>query len=480
MLRTTATAVLLVAAATATATTCSMLLLAPATAPDLRTALAACANASGTTPQNAGEAWHLRGRSFWRAGQKDSAVASYRRALERRGSYADRLALADVLLRRRAPGDTAEVFALLEPVLPALGGENPGTLAAYKARLGWAEHLAGHTDRAMSYFTPIADRLTSDPTWRLRYATVTLDTGDYRRAFELVAPLVVMSRRQDADARALVDRIGSMTGAGARADGDLERRIAVRDRNEAEALDGLHGRRVRFQVSDGEYVSGIVLPPPTRGRPRPALVLMAPGDSLADYDSLGVALARAGFAVMLVEPRGTGRSVSAAVPSPDTWDGRDDAVASRVARDVRDALSALASETPLDTLRATIVAVGPSASIAVQAAELDPRFRAMVLVSPSVEPVDRPVVLERVARLKPAVFVQSSPNDFEQRGFVETLLHTADERISRAVETRAITGGAVQFRYDPKLSRRITDWIGSTLASQRPASGTPRATPRRG
>jgi len=193
-----------------------------------------------------------------------------------------------------------------------------------------------------------------------------------------------------------------------------------------------------------------------------------------------VALARAGFAVMLVEPRGTGRSVSAAVPSPDTWDGRDDAIAGRVARDMRDALSALAKETPLDTARAAIVAVGACAPIAIQAAELDPRFRAVVLVSPRVEPVDRPVVLERVARLRPAVFVQSSPNDFEQRPFVETLLHTADERASRSVETRALVGGAAQFRFDPALSRRITDWVGSTLASRRPVTGTRPATPRRG
>ena len=477
MPRTTAAAALLVAAA---ASATSSVLLAPATAPDLRAALAACANASGTASEDAGEAWHLRGRSFWRAGQKDSAVASYRRALERRGSHEDRLALADALLRRRAPGDTAEVFVLLEPMLPTLGAESPGTQAAYQARLGWAEHLAGHADRAMDYFTPIADRLTSDPRWRLRYATATLDAGNYRRAFELVAPLVVGSRQTDADAGALLDRIGSVSGAGSRLNAELGRQITARDQSEAQAIEGLRGRRVRFQATDGEYVSGVALRPTARGRPRPALVLMAPGDSLADYDSLGVALARAGFAVMLIEPRGTGRSVSAAVPSPDTWDGRDDVIAGRVARDMRDALSALAKETPLDTARAAIVAVGACAPIAVLAAELDARYRAVVLVSPSVEPVDRPVVLERVARLKPAVFVQSSPNDFEQRPFVETLLHTADERASRSVETRALTGGAAQFQFDPTLSRRITDWIGSTLASRRPASGTRPATPRRG
>ena len=62
----------------------------------------------------AGEAMFYAGLSYERAGRPDSAIACYRGAIERRGNNAERLALADALLRRARPDDLAAARALLD------------------------------------------------------------------------------------------------------------------------------------------------------------------------------------------------------------------------------------------------------------------------------------------------------------------------------------------------------------------------------
>ena len=96
-------------------------------------------------------------------------------------------------------------------------------------------------------------------------------------------------------------------------------------------------------------------------------ILVASGDTLADYDSLAVGLRRMGLAVMLVEPRGSGRSVGPRCPLPDAWRGREAEMQDRSADDAREAIRALARETTIDTTRYLLVGVGESAPIAVEA-----------------------------------------------------------------------------------------------------------------
>ena len=106
-------------------------------------------------------------------------------------------------------------------------------------------------------------------------------------------------------------------------------------------LQRLGGRRIRLFASDGAYLGGAVFADSAAKRPARAAVLLAGlGDELSAYDSLTVALRASGFAVFVLDPRGSGWSVAPEFSLPDTWLGREDALSARVARDVHDAIRA--------------------------------------------------------------------------------------------------------------------------------------------
>jgi predicted alpha/beta hydrolase len=87
-------------------------------------------------------------------------------------------------------------------------------------------------------------------------------------------------------------------------------------------LQAMHGRRVRFSAADGFALGGVVAAADEKLR-RAAVVIVAPGDTLESYDSLTVALGKAGWAVVLMEVRGSGWSAAPACPSTSRgWGAR--------------------------------------------------------------------------------------------------------------------------------------------------------------
>jgi alpha-beta hydrolase superfamily lysophospholipase len=236
---------------------------------------------------------------------------------------------------------------------------------------------------------------------------------------------------------------------------------------------------VRFSGRDGFPLSGVVLTPPLKTRSRAAVLLIAPGDTVADYDSLGLALERAGVAVMLMDVRGSGGSVAPVCPLPDTWEGRQERLHALTARDVRDALRALARVASIDTSRYLVGGIGSTASIAVEAAEIDRRVRALLLVSPKPASVDRGPMRARLTRLRLPVFFQSGSGDFESAPLTEALYQAGNRGSSRVAEARAADGGAAQFQLGPSVSARFIRWLDEMLP--RPSGGgLPPSTRRRG
>lgn len=444
---------------------------------ELRARLRARAASVGDDRDAAGEAWSFAGQSHDHSSEPDSAIACFRRASQSRGIDEDVLRLADALLKRRAEGDVAEARAVLEA---GRSRAESGVVNLYDARLAWYEFLSGHADSAMRAFAPMEQRLGSLPAWRYRMGVALLEGGNPRRAYTMLEPLAVASRTEDREVMKVVKKIADVTLQAKRISEEIDKGILRRDRADAVVIEGLDGRGVRFKANDLFPLGGVMIPAPKTTRPRTAVVLVAPGDSLEPYDSLAVALRRAGLATVLLDVRGSGWSVAESCPLPDTWRGREERLQRLVARDVSAAARALAEAIPADTTRILLVAVGSNAAIAAQAATLDPRIQALVLVSPIVAPVELGPMRARLARTALPVFYQLGAEDYPNTEQNEILLHAADERASRVVENRSTPGGPAAFRRDPKTSARLVDWIKTSLAKPRKAAGARPTRPRPG
>lgn len=447
----------------------------------LRASLAAAADSLAPLDRYAsGECLYLIGLSDERAGAIDSAIVAYERAVERRGDRPEILALADALLARGKPEDLRRVAALLAPAVTQAGGENVSRAAPYLARLAWCRFLAGHPDSAMATFRAISDELGSSAVWRFRMARTEFALGPSRAAYALLEPLAIESRGTDTAVMGMIQEVASDLGVRRELDPQLERAVAARDRARKAWVDSLGGDRIRFRADDGFMLGAVTLGAGHgRGR-RPAVVLVSPGDSLASYDSLAVTLHDAGFVVMLLEPRGQGWSVGPTAPLPGSWYGRGDAFRARTAADAVDALDLVSRMSHADSTAALVVGVGPSAGAAIEAASRDPRYRALMLVSPLPSPVERGPLAARIAAMRRPIFFQLGLEDGLESGPATELLYQAgDRRASRVSDARGAGTFAQQFRDDPSIAPRFTRWLSDEFPA-RPGSRGARPRSRRG
>jgi predicted alpha/beta hydrolase len=449
---------------------------------ELRARLLAYADsAASSVPYGAGEALYYAGWSFQRDGAMDSAIVCHRRAVELRGATEEQFALADQLLLRRGPGDAAAAITLLEPMVEA-ASLDPSGLPHVLGRLAWARFLAGATDSAAALFAPIERELLSQPEWRYRMARVSLARGDHRHTVDLLLPNAVLSRGTDEEVVGLLEKAGTPLGVVPRIKDEVARGVEARDKAELALAKSLGGRLLTLPAEDGFALGALMIPAEARTSSRSrtrltAVVMMAPGDTLASADSLALALHGHGLTVLLLQPRGSGGSVGANCPMPDAWVDREVAMQSRVARDVRDALRALARVTPVDTTRYVVAGVGPTVSTAVEAATLDRRVGALLLVSPAPAAVDRGTARARLAQLQMPVYFQTAPEDFDATyEITEALYQAGDRAASRVVESNASGRGLALFRADPALARRFLHWLDSALP---PARKPPGARPAR-
>ena len=430
----------------------------------------------------AGEALGYAGTSFQREGRLDSAIVCHRRAFGLLDDEDALLRLVDQLLLRRGAGDAAEAIRLL-----AAAQENSELAAppALVGRIAWARFLQGKPDTAAALFATVERRLLPYNEWRYRLARVALANRDYHRVVELLMPSAVRSRGTDDEVIGMLEQAGKELGATPRIQAEVLRESTARDRSEAALAAALGGRLLELTASDAFPLGGLLVPataPSRAGAPRraPALlavVLMAPGDTLAAGDSLALALRRHGLTTLLLYPRGYGASVGPSCPSPDAWFDREAALQERIASDVSDVVRRVRRVTPVDSTRYLVVGVGASATMAVEAAALDPRVKALLLVSPAPAPVDRGLTRARLARLHLPVFFQVAPDDFDASLAVTDVFYQAGDRAaSRVVESGTGGQGLDQFRYDPGLAGRFLTWLDATL---RPAPPPPAATPRR-
>jgi tetratricopeptide (TPR) repeat protein len=448
---------------------------APAT---LRSQLLAYADSS-RDPVGAGEALGYAGTSFQREGRLDSAIICHRRAFDLLGSEEPLLALVDQLLLRRAAGDATEAIQRLTAAREQSERAEPVALVI---RIAWAYFLQGKADTAAKLFAPVERQLLPRYEWRFRMARVALALKDYRRTVNLLLPVAVRARGTDDEVDDMLERAGKELGMTPRIRADVLRKVADHDQPETVLASALGGRLLSLSASDGFPLGGLLVPataaPARRAPALLAVVLLAPGDTVASSDSLALALHRHGITTLLLYPRGHGASVNPTCPSPDSWFDREAALQARIARDVRDAEREVGRVTPVDSTRYLVVGVGASATMAVEAAALDPRVQALLLVSPAPAPVDRGLTRARLAQLGLPVFFQIAPDDFDASYAITDALYQAGNRpASRVVESKVSGQGLIQFRNDPALAARFLAWLDATLRPAPPPSAP--AVPRR-
>ena len=409
------------------------------------------------SPPSAAEALFYAGQSYARASVRDSAIACFRRSVSAEPTQDARLALADALLRHRSEGDLEAAIEVLEAPAREAGGD------AFRARLAWAELLAGRPERANELFRPLETQLDLDPVWGYRMARAFVEVGDVKRALKALQPLAIASRAQDEEIMGLAGRAFERFGDKSRLETNIGREVSFCDQEEGKLAQRLGARRVRFRAEDGYALGGVAAVPKGEQRRRAVVLLWAPRDTLESYDSLAVALNRAGFAVLLMQVRGSGWSATPACPFPEAWEGREDAMQAICARDVRDGLRAFSLAASIDTTRYVVAGVGLTAPIAVEAAELDNRIPALLLLSPKPAEVERGTMRERIRRLQRPIYFSNAPEDFPQFELTETLYQSGDRPHSRVADVKAAGSGARPFRRDPPAVGRLVRWLEETV-----------------
>lgn len=458
------------------ATRTQVLLRAPVSPAHLRANLLAYADSAAASDRyGAGEAWEALGESWARAGRSDSAVVAFRHAVELRNARPEQLALADALLARRRPGDVAGARERLARLAFDAQDERPASQAQVLGRLAWAQTLDGSPDSASALFGRLARALGRSAEWRYRMARACA-ASDPHQVVDLLLPNAVLSRGTDHEVMTMLRDAAKAAGVDRRLDEVIAREVAGRDKNEAALLATLGARRVRFPASDGFPLCGVLFQAAGARRHAPAaVILMAPGDTIASYDSLATRLAQHGLPTLLLDLRGSGWSVAPSCPTPTAWGGREDAMAERVALDVSDAIAALTQEAGADSTRALVVAAGATAALAVEAAEFDHSIRALLLVSPAPPPTDRGATAWRLARLQLPAFYQVAPEDYDTSyEITEALYQSGNRARSRQVDAKVPGHGMEVFRNDPTLTTRFLAWLDGAWSAARPVRAAAR------
>ena len=415
----------------------------------------------------AAEALDFAGQSFRRDGRVDSAIVCHRRALELDATEPRLFALADQLLLRRSPADLAEAVERLEA---ARASSEQAAPAPTVGRLAWARFQLGNPDSAHVLWAAVAPRLAVHPEWRFRLARVALARGDHRSASDLLLPDAVRTRGTDVEVVRMLEQVGEAAGMTRQLQQEVRRRVEDGDQPALAMARELGGQLIALDASDGFTLGGMLVPSPKPARRRPprlAVVLLAPADTLGAADSLVAAFRRHGLTTLVLYPRGTGASVGPSCPSPEAWFDREAALQARVARDVVDAARRVRALTPVDTSHYVVAAAGASATMAVEAATLDARVRALLLVSPAPELVDWGTTRARLAGLRLPVFYQVGADDIDASWRITDALYQAGDRAaSRVVESRTPGSGLAQFRDDPQLAARFLGWLDAALGAR--------------
>ncbi|HET9327161.1 MAG TPA: hypothetical protein VFQ05_10335 [Candidatus Eisenbacteria bacterium] len=430
--------------------------------------------APDSAKEDKGQALLQAGWSYHEAGRADSALICFDRAVAIRGSHADRDAFVDALFDRSNTGDAARALEVLGPRLVMAKKTSERDIAQTRGRQGWAHYLMSRGDSALRILRT-HQRLLLDPAtprhrdWRYRLGLVELEHGDAAKSIEAIYPLSIESRFTDRDVMSILrDASRKIPQSDGFAD-RLKQELNRNDELDRKAIEEFRGKRITFTAADGVTIGAIVVPSMRRPA-RAAVVLMDPDELPEAYDSLATGMSAAGYSIILVEPRGSGWSVSPECPLPSLWRGREDEMRSKLARDALPALRALSAKAPADTSAYVVIGAMGSSSAAADAASRERRVRGLVLLSPTPSPVEVGPMRARLAQSAVPVFFEVPVMDHATGPTAQTLYEGLDPRTSRIAESEIVGSSAKIFRYDRTALPRLLTWLNDRWKRPAPPS----------
>lgn len=451
----------------------------------LRAALAEYAEARiATDPEVSGEALYWAGESWFRGGDRDSAILAWERAWARRRGGPEGDALIEARLARRATDDLARARALITARLEQTRVTSELDLAATYGRLAWWHLLSGRADSAAILFKRYERRLLRpgypmEFTWQYRIARAEAAHDNRLQALERLMPLAARSLLKD---RALLDLISDASPGGTeQAMPILRNELRMQLDARAIALHDMGATEFLFPGDDDFPVSGVLTVPPGKGRRRAAIGLVNPDEPFDGWDSLAAGLRRANVALLLIEARGSGRSRDTDLPAYEAWRGNERYVEGLVTADLRRAVRVLAESISVDTSRVLLIAGLGGATAAIEAAAADPRFHALLLVSPDPHPVDRGRAIARLAERRMPVYIANASTDVNLywMSTSDLLLHASEQGVSRISDSKHMGPGVMLFRNDPESFPRFRRWMEEVWArTPQKAGARPTRSPR--
>lgn len=430
---------------------------------------------AATDPLDAGEAWYWLGVSHSRSGELEPAIEAFRKSFAIRGNREDLVALCDALLLKGGRTAGEEANRLIEPLRPEYEGDRTPSGAVMRLRASYARALvgdvtaacAGATMRRTDLLAPRA-RFAAWPLWASRFAPLLAGAGMAPESWTLMAPLLTASRGRDTS----LVKLAGVTLSGRPFTGPLDQFVARESRRAdsllANVLPFAAARRVAVRASDGATLTAWAIPAGARA-PLAIVVVSPDAPTFAEADSLLAQLRRSGFAVALLDPRGSRGSASAAAPLPHSWLGREDAFQRRLAQDLAAAIAPAVAATKADPSRVCVITEGTCALGAALAARADGRIRALLLASATPSGAERGWLRAALAEAAVPVFFQQGPEDVTGNEVMDRIASLLPPRLVRVADSQSGGSGLALFRAGPAVGQRFSDWVRDQWKS-RPAT----------
>jgi len=427
------------------------------------------AGASARQKMDSGEAAWWLGVQDDRAGHADSALFHWRRAVAMRGDFDEGFALIDALLRRARTADLDQAYALAQSFAMQAQTGVRSRLPEAQGRLAWTRHLRGNSDSALAGVQPWSDVLRRRPAWTRRLATIERAGGNDLQAWKSLTLLSARTRQMDASVESLVvktqqalgytDERRSITVEGLRAPvEDGERRFTTALNVGPETVRAKDGFTVRwFRVPAAAAPAGTPAP-------APMLFVLSPDDSLVAADSLATAVAAAGHSVVFLPPRGSFGALGPGAYGPEAWAGRAPEFQATVTADAIRVMDFLAEHDLVPRGGWIVGAGGECAPIALAIARAREDTRAMLLVAPRLPLVEVAEYRARLLALRTRTFVQVSPEESDALELGDLLSSMTAPGQVRVADSGQRGRGMAMFRADPKVAKRLFDWLEESAA----------------
>ena len=236
----------------------------------------------------------------------------------------------------------------------------------------------------------------------------------------------------------------------------LDRAVA----DEQAFVNGLHGQAEVVRMKDGFPLQVLTFPAHVSSARLAPVLMVAGADTLAAADSLIAALTSAGHPVALLSPRGTFGSVASTAWDADAWRGREHLFLATTTADAGAVMDALAKRPAFGGGRPWIVcAAGDRAPIALELARARRGTPALALIAPRLPLVEIAEYRARLRALRVRTFVQISPEEPDALELSDLLARDTLPGQVRVADSGARGRGGAIFRADPKVARRLVDWL---------------------